>query len=242
MPECGGVQFRAFDPASGRCRPLAMRSGCAPGEWFVLDRVTREAACRPYPCPIGEAMLDGACHNLSDSASVCAQNMVLQVDEFGDAACDCKKGCVYWPAEERCYPALLRGPCSEGQQLVVRDDGPACVPNPCGREGWARWPETGKCHRLLDTEDAPCAHGRMEVDPSTLQLVCVDAVPNSLFTTRSVRCAVGSRRSFSGECRRTIRAADDQPRPTSGPCSPGFVEAPDGGCRREIRPGLSFLG
>ncbi|KAF0309385.1 hypothetical protein FJT64_019498 [Amphibalanus amphitrite] len=242
VPECDGVQFYARDPSTGKCRPLAMRSGCPSGEWFVLDRETRVAACRPYPCPLGQAMLDGACQNLSDSRSVCAPGMVLQVNEFGDAWCDCRKGRVFWPAEQRCYMAYLRGPCAEGQQLSVDAEGAVCVTNPCGRDGWARWPETGRCHPLFDTSDAPCPHGRMEVEPATLRLVCNDVVANSVFSTPSVPCAVGSRRSQGGRCKRTIRTGGGALTFRRGPCSPGFVEAPDGGCRREIRPGPSFLG
>ncbi|KAF0294129.1 hypothetical protein FJT64_008183 [Amphibalanus amphitrite] len=41
-----------------------------------------------------KVMLDGTSHNLNDSVVGDINNMVEQVNEFGDVLCDCKKGCL----------------------------------------------------------------------------------------------------------------------------------------------------
>lgn len=246
VPECNNVTFAAYDTNTGFCEQLMMQSGCGAGEWFVLDRDSRQALCRPRPCPAKRALFKGVCVALSDR-SMCGEGMALLVNELGEAECDCMAGAIYWPPTERCYPAMMRGPCLRHQMLKVNENGTAvCANNRCGRDGEVEWPLTGQCYPLRDSEHAPCPGGRMDVDRITLSLQCVALTANTVFDTPAFRCSRGSRRFQGNRCKRQVVSGPG----LSGPvdhrnlqtCPVGFrLDRVTGACRRS-RPNISFGG
>jgi len=233
VPECDHQPFQALDPNTGLCQSLMVRGNCSEGFWFILERGSEEAGCRRQPCPTGEAVHDGGCRRLNDT-SVCAQDMSLLMAEYGDAECDCDAGAVWWEPERRCYPALMRGPCGPGQLLNVSEAGlVVCQTNPC-RDGSVVWPATGTCFRLWDDNNSPCAAGRMEVDPGTLQVQCATLAPNFVFMTQRLNCAPGSMRAAGNRCRRSLSQDSSGGAATRSTqkCPSGFTEDRSGNCRR----------
>ena len=203
VPECDGVPFMALNPDTGRCQFLMMRTECPEGQWFILDRDTLEASCQPLPCPEQEVLFDGVCMP-RDDASLCPEGMVVLINEYGDASCDCAVKNLYWPAHDRCYPAYRRGPCHAGHYLTVGDEGVRCSENVCFRDGAALWRATRRCYRLQDEADSPCALGRLDVDPDTLELECVETEPFAIFDLPVVRCSKGSKLDYGGRCKREL--------------------------------------
>ncbi|KAF0305988.1 hypothetical protein FJT64_022469 [Amphibalanus amphitrite] len=180
-----------------------MRTECPEGQWFILDRDTLEASCQPLPCPEQEVLFDGKCVP-RDDASLCPEGMVVLINEYGDASCDCAVKNLYWPTHDRCYPAFRKGPCNAGDYLTVGEEGVRCTENVCFRDGAVLWPATRRCHRLQDATDSPCALGRLDVNPDTIELECVETEPFAIFDLPVVRCSKGSKLDYGGRCKREL--------------------------------------
>lgn len=95
--------------------------------------------------------------------------------------CDCRPGYVYYVQNNDCYEAYKQGPCKDREILVVGKDtsNPKCVINDC-QKGFVMF--NGACSEFR-SEDAclkmlkhPVSGRKMrlEVDPSSHQLVCAD--------------------------------------------------------------------
>lgn len=83
---------------------------------------------------------------------------------------------IYHPASDACWPAFRRGPCQEGEYLVLPLNSvlPACEKNPCFNDTYVYW--NGKCERLDTTP--PCNHilpmaSVLGVNATTLVVSCV---------------------------------------------------------------------
>lgn len=82
----------------------------------------------------------------------------------------------------RCFPAYTRGPCRQGQYLVLPKHGvvPQCEPNPCGKDDNNAYrdnfvPFRNKCFEL--DKAGPCALGSkianvVGVNETTLNIIC----------------------------------------------------------------------
>lgn len=75
---------------------------------------------------------------------------------------------------QQCYPAYTKGPCQNGEYLVLPRNGfiPECVPNPCQWENWV--PFRNQCHKL--DEGGPCTFPELPnvvgVNETTLEIIC----------------------------------------------------------------------
>ena len=234
VPECDGVPFMARNRETGRCQFLMMRTECPEGQWFILDRDTLEASCRALPCPEDEVLFDGVCR-LRNDAKLCPEGMVVLLNEYGDASCDCAVKHLYWPAHDRCYPAYRKGPCHTGEYLTVGDDGEVrCSDNLCLRDGSAFWRATKRCFRLQDETDSPCLLGRLDVNEETLHLECIEAEQFGIFDLPVVRCSKGSKLDYRGRCKRELyqkfRSSFTSSSSRKRKCGEGFIVGLSGRC------------
>lgn len=78
---------------------------------------------------------------------------------------------------DTCYPAYTRGPCSQGQYLILPRNKvvPECKSNPCVRDHFV--PFRGGCYEL--NKPGPCALPELAnvvgVNKTTLEIICTDA-------------------------------------------------------------------
>lgn len=81
---------------------------------------------------------------------------------------------LYYPAKQQCFPAYTKGPCNQGQYLVLRRNSviPECVINPCTQENYV--PFKSGCHKL--DEGGPCQFPELSnvvgVNETTLEIIC----------------------------------------------------------------------
>lgn len=140
----------------------------------------------------------------------CGRNEYLYPgDNLYDWTCDCKPGFIFYPADGSCREAYRRGPCRQGEILILPKShkSPLCVVNNCRRDGYVEY--NGKCQEL-DTF-YPCKHYQyligiktfLTVKPATFELTCMDVdrfyVCNGICCTsqKGIRECFRSRRSTS---------------------------------------------
>ena len=204
MPVCGGLEFQALDTASGECRALTMRlrlrgrrvvragPGDAPGRL--------QAA--PLSCGLGHAERHLSQHERlvrlrrghgAAGGRVRRRRLRLQKRLRLLAARAALLPGVHARSVRRTPAANRR----RRRSSLRRKTRAAATAGLAGRR-------LGSASLSGDAENAPCLHGRMEVNSANLELVCNDAVANSVFQAPSIRCAVGSRRDSRGRCKRTV--------------------------------------
>lgn len=117
--------------------------------------------------------------------------------------CDCGPKYIYYKPTDQCYRAYMKGPCSEGQHLIVKNRKVQCVRNPCS-ESYVRY--NGKCFEL-EKSDGPCepingTAAILKINPDTLVVECTqaDARVLTLFQIPD-RCRPGSKRDANNICR-----------------------------------------
>ncbi|XP_012255193.1 uncharacterized protein LOC105685556 [Athalia rosae] len=138
----------------------------------------------------------------------CPINMLLYPGDGNTSAweCDCKRGYLYFPLNDSCFPAYRQGPC-EPQNYAVLSLGeaiPKCQTNPCLKDGLVFF--KNMCYELRKV-GGPCAHGQyIDVNETTFQLECVSASidPFMIIDVPANRCPNGSRRNTLGQCRKMI--------------------------------------
>lgn len=95
---------------------------------------------------------------------------------------------LYYPAKQQCFPAYKKGPCNQGEYLVLRGNSviPECVVNPCTLENYVLF--RNGCHKL--DEGGPCQlsnelSNAVGVNETTLEIICTqDYRITPMFTTR----------------------------------------------------------
>ena len=206
LPSCDNLTVSAVHPVTGHCQLLGVSAGCPDDQLFLLAADGSEPGCRPLPCPEGQLLAGDSCRSVDDP-TVCPPRMILVQDERGGGRCVCQPGHVLWPAEQRCYPALSRGPCAVGQLLTAPQDEPRprCVDNPCVRDGswlWLQPPDVG-CFQLLQPE-AGCESERL-LALRDGRIVCDDITVRTLFNLPYVKCGDGALMDQVGSCRNPLQ-------------------------------------
>ncbi|KAK9890734.1 hypothetical protein WA026_012082 [Henosepilachna vigintioctopunctata] len=117
--------------------------------------------------------------------------------------CDCGPTFIFYPPKNDCFRAYMRGPCTEGQHLVVKNKRVTCVKNPC-QENYVRY--NGRCYELGNSE-GPCdkingTTAFLQIDPDTLEVKCTKSSAGvlTLFNFPD-RCPPGSKRDSKNKCR-----------------------------------------
>lgn len=116
---------------------------------------------------------------------------------------------VYHPKTDKCWPAFRKGPCEDGQYLVLNGDSaiPVCEKNPCTIDSYVQY--KGRCEQLASI--TPCMHmwpipAALTVNSTTLTVSCERLNLESRFGERipakvSVTpCPPGCKRSVTGKC------------------------------------------
>ncbi|XP_044754908.1 uncharacterized protein LOC123313881 [Coccinella septempunctata] len=117
--------------------------------------------------------------------------------------CDCGPKYIYYKPTDQCYRVYMKGPCSEGQHLIVKNREVQCVRNPCS-EGYVRY--NGKCYEL-EKSDGPCgeingAAALLKINANTLNVECTEAGADTLtLFSFPERCPPGSKRDAQNKCR-----------------------------------------
>ncbi|EDV94751.1 uncharacterized protein LOC6567586 [Drosophila grimshawi] len=140
-------------------------------------------------------------------------------DQLNDWICDCSPAALYYPETDACYPAYKRGPCKEGEMLVLYKEKvvPECVSNPCQTDGLFRIRD--KCFEFGNSNHSsnPCPNKELTfvlgVNPRTLMVDCVqlsmqvetrfslgETAPNDYYIDMAEKCMRGSRLVAQGHC------------------------------------------
>lgn len=108
-------------------------------------------------------------------ANVCKPGEILYPgDQLDDWVCDCRPAYIYYPIMQRCYPAYTKGPCKDGQFLVLPPNRvvPECQHNPCTLDNWVYFRK--ECVKLETA--GPCMFPELPnlvgVNETTLELIC----------------------------------------------------------------------
>ncbi|XP_068619243.1 uncharacterized protein [Battus philenor] len=140
--------------------------------------------------------------------SVCPVNeLYYPGNQKYDWICDCRPGYLYHPATDTCWLAYQRGPCPEGQYLVLPKSSviPVCENNPCAKDNLVEW--KGKCEALGSS--APCGvtypASALWVNATTVTVECVKVYIESRFSTfdtevLSTLCLPGCKRRINNKC------------------------------------------
>ncbi|XP_011562965.3 uncharacterized protein LOC105392971 [Plutella xylostella] len=142
---------------------------------------------------------------------ICAENeLYYPGDQKDDWICDCRPAFLYHPTTDACWPAYRKGPCSQGEYLVLKSTSviPVCVRNPCYGDNFVVW--NAKCVQLGTTE--PCAlfsrrhpsAKALGVNATTLAVSCLDLALENRFgeapAPTTVKCLPGSKRNVDNKC------------------------------------------
>ncbi|XP_015584984.1 uncharacterized protein LOC107262868 [Cephus cinctus] len=138
----------------------------------------------------------------------CPENMLLYPGDGHVSAwiCDCRPRFLYFPLNNSCHEAYMRGPCLPKEYVVLPlgESVPKCEKNPCLEDGLVQYNNT--CYGLK-TSGGPCApDGVLGVNETTFEIECI---PNELVLFNIIdaptnRCPAGSRRNSLGVCRKMI--------------------------------------
>nr|XP_021193598.2 uncharacterized protein LOC110378588 [Helicoverpa armigera] len=139
--------------------------------------------------------------------SMCAENeLYYPGDQKDDWICDCRPGFLYHPKSDACWAAYTKGPCLDGQYLILPQGSaiPLCETNPCIINKLVMF--NGKCQPLSTT--APCNHlwppAVLTINATTLTPNCERINLLSRFGDRPVvvlpKCPPGCKRSVNGRC------------------------------------------
>lgn len=114
---------------------------------------------------------------------------------------------LYHPKSDACWPAYRKGPCQDGQYLVLKSDSaiPVCENNPCSIDTYVYY--NGRCEQLATI--APCRHmwpipAALAVNAVSLNVTCEKLALQSRFgedrPVAPAACAPGCKRSITGKC------------------------------------------
>lgn len=107
---------------------------------------------------------------------------------------------VYYPSENHCFAAYKRGPCRQGEYLILPNNSKfsECVPNPCLHDGHV--PFTGACYEL--DKPGPCPLSEIQnvisVD-KTLKIACTKG-NSAVKQPTADDCVIGGVRWTKGQC------------------------------------------
>ncbi|XP_075982856.1 uncharacterized protein LOC142981069 [Anticarsia gemmatalis] len=155
----------------------------------LSNKDNRQPVYIPAMCPVNELFYPG--------------------DQKDDWICDCRPAYLYHPRSDACWPAYRKGPCDEGQYLVLQKDSaiPVCEKNPCTADNFVQY--QGRCEKLATIE--PCRHlwpipAALAVNSTSLIVNCERLNFESRFgdpvkpSLNSVQCPPGCKRSINGKC------------------------------------------
>ncbi|CAH0690074.1 unnamed protein product [Spodoptera exigua] len=129
-------------------------------------------------------------------------------DQKDDWICDCRPAFLYHPKSDTCWPAYRKGPCQDGEYLVLKPESaiPVCEKNPCAVDTYV--PYNGRCEQLATI--APCRHmwpipAALSVNATNLAVTCERLNLESRFGEDAspmvlVPCPPGCKRSINGKC------------------------------------------
>ncbi|XP_037821576.1 uncharacterized protein LOC119610438 [Lucilia sericata] len=146
--------------------------------------------------------------------SRCKQHELLYPgDQVNDWICDCAPAALYHPETDACYPAFRRGPCEDGEFLVLGDNAvlPVCIANDCKVDGQIKI--KGVCYEFGKAGACKDSHLSyvIGVNPQTLHVDCVklsislesrfgEEPQHSYDLTNVDLCARGCKRAIQGRC------------------------------------------
>lgn len=127
---------------------------------------------------------------------------------------------IYFPAKQQCYPAYSRGPCPQGQFLILPENKvvPECRHNRCAKDNFVWFREA--CHEL--DKAGPCELGEqlsnvVGINETTLQLICTKDYKIQFTVTRmsedDVQANKTADNSGSGNIVTTTQIIPDDPNP-----------------------------
>ncbi|KAH9630813.1 hypothetical protein HF086_001041 [Spodoptera exigua] len=126
----------------------------------------------------------------------------------------CPDSELYYPGDQKddwicdCRPAYRKGPCQDGEYLVLKPESaiPVCEKNPCAVDTYV--PYNGRCEQLATI--APCRHmwpipAALSVNATNLAVTCERLNLESRFGEDAspmvlVPCPPGCKRSINGKC------------------------------------------
>lgn len=115
-------------------------------------------------------------------------------------------GFLFHPDTDKCWLAYQRGPCPEGQYLILPEDSmiPVCVPNPCKTDSTVLWKES--CQILGASVCGNTYPAKvLWVNATTITIDCVTVYLNNRFSVEldyetSTACPRGGWRSIENKC------------------------------------------
>lgn len=122
--------------------------------------------------------------------------------------CDCGPKYIFYKPKNDCFLAYLKGPCKEGQYLIVATKANGnrdvvCTRNPCP-DGLVLY--QGKCYEFPKS-GGPCQPVKnvttvLDINPSTLKIECIPITENrvTLISIPKI-CPPGSKRDSQNICR-----------------------------------------
>ncbi|XP_037086784.1 uncharacterized protein LOC119107445 [Pollicipes pollicipes] len=154
LAECGchaGLREN-YDRRSGQCYPQGERGPCPPGNVFAFNNVTGSTECR---CPADSLVLPdtGACHR-AFAQGPCKRNRFVapRPEAPHQGVCvtnPCRRGELYFPADQYCHRIGRRGPCPAGQLVQYEEFRGISYRGACGcTKHFTQnfWPADGRCY------------------------------------------------------------------------------------------------
>ncbi|XP_013139814.1 PREDICTED: uncharacterized protein LOC106104335 [Papilio polytes] len=144
--------------------------------------------------------------------SVCPENeLYYPGDHNTDWICDCRPGYLYHPKTDKCWLAYQRGPCPQGQYLVLPKSTvlPICENNPCINDDSVMF--NGNCTTLGAM--IPCGLSYPSkvvwINAATTKVDCVKVYVENRFSSNDEEmfalCPPGCKRSINLQCTPDIR-------------------------------------
>jgi hypothetical protein len=137
---------------NGTCKLVLSELSCDnPGEWLVLDNVTKtDYICKRRLCYNSYELKNGTCIPESAVNSMCGINQEPIMTLYGYMDCECVGIAAFWPADGNCYKLYSQGPCPAGKvfAFVPGRTNVTCLANICGETDIVYAMQDGYCYQI----------------------------------------------------------------------------------------------
>ncbi|CAG0892175.1 unnamed protein product [Cyprideis torosa] len=191
----------------GSCYAILKQGPCAAGFVVAYRQDTNTVDCVKDVCGMGKVLwTDGKCYPEINQDHLCTGNLKLFKNKYNLGECGCAPGTVLWEPLNQCFPVFRRGPCEQGEILILNNSPEfeenqlVCEVNPCPSEDYLLL--NGRCYERSD--HSGCTNGGfLDINYETLQPDCVDVLTKTAGRYSRLRCPSGYRRNKYGlgECR-----------------------------------------
>ncbi|CAG0902517.1 unnamed protein product, partial [Cyprideis torosa] len=106
----------------GSCYAILKQGPCAAGFVVAYRQNTNTVDCVKDVCGMGKVLwTDGKCYPEINQDHLCTGNLKLFKNKYNLGECGCAPGTVLWEPLNQCFPVFRRGPCEQGEILILNN-------------------------------------------------------------------------------------------------------------------------